>query len=136
MFEEKNFVPENSYNFLFMKDEDLIKIKELGHCIGLHSHSHPTVIEKLSFKEQLNEYNVNIQILSQILKCKKDEIKFMSHPCGSYNKDTLNILNDLGIELGFKQIMTVEKEKNMKKINNSNLEIAREDQSEIIKMMS
>ena len=42
----------------------------------------------------------------------------MSHPCGSYNGDTLKVLKELGIELGFKQIMTVEPEKNGT-INNS-----------------
>ena len=47
-----------------------------------------------------------------------------------------SVLKNLGIELGFKQIMTVEPEKNMKKINNSSLEIAREDHAEIIKMMN
>ena len=36
---------------------------------------------------------------------------------------TLEILKELGIELGFKQIMTIEPEKGMKKINNSFLEI-------------
>ena len=40
-----------------------------------------------------------------------------------------------GIELGFKQIMTVEPEKGMKKINNSPLELARQDHSMIIKQM-
>ena len=65
----------------------------------------------------------------------KDEIKTMSHPSGSYNKSTLKILKDLGIELGFKQIMTKEPEKGMKKVNNSSLEIAREDHADIIKQM-
>ena len=59
----------------------------------------------------------------------------MSHPCGSYNQDTLKILRGLNIELGFKQIMTIESEKGMKKINNSSLEIARQDHSTIIKEM-
>ena len=59
----------------------------------------------------------------------------MSHPSGSYNHDTLKILKNLGIELGFKQIMTIEPEKNMKKINNSFLEIARQEHGIIIKMM-
>ena len=40
----------------------------------------------------------------------------MSHPCGSYNQDTLKILRGLNIELGFKQIMTIESEKGMKKL--------------------
>ena len=45
-------------------------------------------------------------------------------------------LNNLGIKLGFKQIMTVEPEKGMKKINNSSLEIARQDHSGIFKRMN
>ena len=48
---------------------------------------------------------------------------------------TLEILNQLGIKIGFKETMIVEKNKGMKRINNSNLEIARVDHSEIIKRM-
>ena len=40
-----------------------------------------------------------------------------------------------GIELGFKQTMNVEAEKGMKQINNSFLEIAREDHATILKRM-
>ena len=57
----------------------------------------------------------------------------MAHPCGSYNLDTLDILKKLGIELGFKNLMTVETEKGMKKINNSPLEIARQNHSDLLK---
>ena len=60
----------------------------------------------------------------------------MSHPCGSYNKNTLEILTELGIELGFKQIMKIESEKGMTKINNSFLEIARQNHSEIYRRMN
>ena len=60
----------------------------------------------------------------------------MSHPNGSYNDDTLKILQELKIELGFKQIMTIELEKGMKKINNSFLEIGRQDHSEIVIRMN
>ena len=42
----------------------------------------------------------------------------MSHPSGSYNSQTLKILKKLGIIIGFKQIMI--KDRNMKKINNTN----------------
>ena len=52
----------------------------------------------------------------------------MSHPCGSYNSQTLKILKDLEIELGFRNVMNVKD----KKINNSFLEIARQDHSEIM----
>ena len=61
------------------------------------------------------------------------EIKYMSHPCGSYSKTTLNILKKLGLDIGFKEIMNIEKERGMKKINNSNLEIARQDHAIIIR---
>ena len=60
----------------------------------------------------------------------------MSHPCGSYNDETLSILREIGIELGFKEMMAIEKAKGMKKINNSSLEIAREDHAEIFKKMN
>ena len=135
MFKEKNFVPENYYEFLFMSNKNIMEIKKMGHLIGLHSHSHPTLIEKMQQSEQVNEYEKNIDILSQILNCDKKEFKYMSHPCGSYNNSTLNILKKLGVELGFKNVMNIEIEKNMKKINNSFLEIARQDHSKIMKMI-
>ena len=57
----------------------------------------------------------------------------MSHPCGSYNMSTLEILKELGIKMGFKQIMNLEQDKGMKNINNSSLEIARQDHADIMK---
>ncbi len=135
MFKIKKFDYKKYYEILFLNKQHLKKIKELGHLIGLHSHSHPTLFESLTYDEQLNEYKSNISILSKILNIGEGEIKFMSHPCGSYNDNTLKILQDIGIEIGFKQIMSIEKEKGMKKINNSFLEIARQDHSTIIKMM-
>ena len=86
--------------------------------------------------EQQKEYELCLLKISKILNKPKNQIKYMSHPCGSYNNDTLQILNNLGIKLGFKQIMTVEPEKGMKKINNSSLEIARQDHSGIFKRMN
>ena len=108
----------------------------MGHLLGLHSHSHNNLIESLSSKEQQEEYKNNINILSNILNIKKDEIKSMSHPCGSYNDETLKILKNLGIEIGFKESMNIESQRKMKKINNSYLEIAREDHSVIMKMIN
>ena len=49
---------------------------------------------------------------------------------------SLEILKELGIELAFKDSMKIEREKGMKKINNTPLEIAREDHAEIIKRMN
>ena len=136
MFNEKKFNHKAFYKHLFMNKYDLFQLKKLGHSIGLHSHEHPTLMENLSYEEQYKEYRKNMEIFMKILKIDKTEIKTMSHPCGSYNKDTLNILSKLGIELGFKQIMDIEKNRGMKKVNNSFLEIARQDHSKIIKMIN
>ena len=136
IFKQKNFDPKDFYEILFMNKMHLIKIKQLGHLVGLHSHNHSTKIEKLSLTKQTEEYQKNIDILSEVLNCNKEEIKYMSHPCGSYNENTLKVLKNLGIELGFKQVMTIEPEKKMTKINNSALEIARIDHSNVIKAMN
>ena len=122
-------------NHLYINKENLKIIKNDGHIVGLHSHSHPTLIEKLSYEIQAKEYKLNILTLSKILNQKRKDFISMSHPCGSYNENTKKILNKLGIKLGFKQVMSVEKEKNMTKVNNSNLEIARQDHADIMKMI-
>ena len=136
MFKEKQFNHKDFSKKLFFQKNDLQTLNNLGHLIGLHSHNHPTLLEKLNYDEQKNEYEKCLSSISNILKKPKNEIKFMSHPCGSYNNDTLEILKELGIELGFKQIMKIEPEKGMKKINNSFLEIARQNHSEIYKKMN
>ena len=136
MMKEKNFIPQKYHSNLFFNKEDLRKLNSLGHIIGLHSHNHSTLIEKLSYEEQKYQYQKCISSVSEILTKPKNEIKVMSHPCGSYNIDTLEILKELGIQLGFKQIMKIDLEKGMKKINNSPLEIARQNHSEIFKRMN
>ena len=133
IMKEKNFIPSKYYKSLFFDKEDLKKLKSLGHSIGLHSHSHPTLLENLPNNLQKVEYEKCISILANILETSRTEIKFMSHPCGSYNMSTLEILKELGIKMGFKQIMNLEQDKGMKNINNSSLEIARQDHADIMK---
>ena len=136
MMKKKNFEPKKHYSNLFFDKKDLKELDSLGHLMGLHSHNHPNLLESLSYDEQKLEYENCISIISNIIKKPKNLIKSMSHPCGSYNNHTLEILKELGIELGFKQIMTTELEKGMKKINNSFLEIARQNHAEIVKRMN
>ena len=133
MFKEKKFNYKDLLKKLFFQNNDLINLNKLGHLIGLHGHYHNTKLENLSYEEQKKEYENNILSVSNILGKDQNEIKFMAHPCGSYNLDTLDILKKLGIELGFKNLMTVETEKGMKKINNSPLEIARQNHSDLLK---
>ena len=136
MMKEKQFHFKKFYPRLFFNSNDLKKLNSLGHLVGLHSHNHPTLLEKFTYDEQKNEYEQCLSVISKILNKSKNDVKYISHPCGSYNSNTLAILKELGIELGFKQIMTIEPEKGMKKINNSFLEIARQDHTEIFKRMN
>ena len=136
MIKQKKINYRDFYKKLFFQKSDLQNVNNLGHLVGLHSHNHPTLLEKLNYNEQKDEYEKCLSIISKILNKPKNQIKTMSHPCGSYNDDTLEILKELGIELGFKQIMKLETAKKMKKINNSPLEVAREDHSSILKRIN
>ena len=134
LIKKKKFNKKKIKKNLFFNKNDIKKIINEGHIIGLHSHNHPTFIQDLNYNDQKREYTKNLIILKKLFpKIKK--INCMAHPCGSYNTETLNILNRLKIKVGFKQIMKIENEKKMKKINNSNLEIAREDAVNIINRM-
>jgi len=132
MFKEKNFHPKKYLKRLFITKNDLIKINSLGHQIGLHSYSHPTILDKLPFKKQYMEYKKNLTVLSEILKIKKNNIKTMSHPSGRYNKNTLKALKLNGIEIGFKN--TMDESKIIKNKDNL-LEIPRENHSIILSKM-
>ncbi len=132
IMKKKNFIPQNFYKNLFFDKIDLLKLNSLGHQIGLHSHNHPTLLESLPLEDQEKEYKQCQQIIANILKINKNQIKCMSHPCGSYNVKTLNLLKKLGLEMGFKQIMKYESHRGMTKVNNSSLEIARQDHADIM----
>jgi len=112
------------HNNLWMSTTEIKKLKNDGHVIGLHSHNHPTKMGEKSYKYQESNYIKNKLILENITK---DNIICMSHPCNSYNKDTLNILKKIDIKLGFRA--------NLVEGFNSELEIPRLDHSEILKFL-
>ena len=131
MMNKKKFdVNKIKKNLVFSK-EDIKLLLNNNHAVGLHSHSHPMLLEKLSYEEQYDEYSKNLSILNDLVSSSFSKINSMSHPCGSYNENTKKILENLNIQIGFKQIMTPDK--GMMKINNSKFEIAREDHSNIMR---
>ena len=98
MMKDRNFDPQGIRDKLFMKSQHLIELTQAGHIVGLHSHSHPVQMHKLSVKEQQREYRENAHFLQETLGSKPES---MSHPMGRYDSATLRILTDLGIKLGF-----------------------------------
>ena len=92
MMKDKKFNYLKVNNRIFFSKKDLVRLNKLGHIVGIHSHSHPTVINNLSYRSQKYEYSKCLQIVSKILKSSKSKIYSMSHPCGNFNKNTLKIL--------------------------------------------
>lgn len=109
---------------LWMSTIELQKLKNDGHIIGLHSHTHPTKMSEKSYKFQYSNYQENKLILENIIN---ENIITMSHPCNSYNNYTLEILKKLDIKLGFRA--------NLVEGYNSEYEIPRIDHSEILKLL-
>ena len=126
LYRIKKFDPKKILKFLYLTPPDIKKIKKAGHIIGLHSHTHPMNLQKLSFFEQNIEYKKNLSFLKKILKCNSKYINSISHPCGSYNRTTLKILKKLKIKIGFTN--SIHKKK-------TNLEIPRQNHKYIIDEM-
>ena len=122
-----NFNIDEVVSQLWMTNQHLSELFGDGHTIGLHSYTHPTLIEQLTFKQQQIEFEKNLCHLESIVG--SNNIYSMSHPCGSYNEDTLSILKGMGIRIGFRSNISVKEIK-------STLEIPREDHANILKAMA
>ena len=117
------------YKNTWLNKNDLISLNKKGHMVGMHSFSHPYRMSSLITKKQKMEYAKNFHYLRVLLKKKPIA---MSHPLDSYNKNTLKILKNLGILCGFRSHSKTSKGL---KINHSNLEMAREDPVNILKLI-
>lgn len=109
---------------LWMNAGQLRTLHRDGHVVGLHSHTHPTTLANMSGEQQQREYADNQRILTDILHSRPST---MSHPCNSYSNETLDILDGLGIDLGFRS--------NMRDGFSSPLEHPREDHAMIVKRL-
>ena len=128
--EKKKFNTNKNIDNIFLTKENIKKIDKLNHSIGLHSHSHPTKLNKLNYSQQFIEYHMNKKKLEKIIG--KNKIFSMSHPCDSYNKYTFSILKKLDIQIGFTASMI---DKKINKSVNSKFEIDREDHANIKRML-
>jgi peptidoglycan/xylan/chitin deacetylase (PgdA/CDA1 family) len=107
---------------LWMDDACLKELAQEGHVIGLHSYSHPTLLEALPALQQRAEYERNAAHLSAVTGQKPVTV---SHPCNSYSGATLSILDDMGVQLGFRA--------NMAKRDYSLLELPRIDHAVLVR---
>lgn len=119
------FNQESASKNLWMSNKNIQELHKNGHVVGLHSYSHPTTLHRLTKQQQEDEYVKNFDHLSSLLKTKPIA---MSHPCGNYNEDTLDILNRLGLRIGFRSNNSITH-------INSSLEIPRNDHANIYNEM-
>ncbi len=108
---------------LWMDASHVAGLAAAGHVVGLHSHTHPTQMERLDREQQAAEYTTNHRVLSEVCGIAP---RTMSHPCGSYGLATLDILRSLGIVLGFRSSLSVGP-------HGSPLEIPREDHANLMR---
>ena len=83
----------------FTTEGQIESLSSNEHIIGLHSHTHPTRMEEYSYAEQKTEYELNLKWIARLIGQKPVT---MAHPCNSYNDNTIKILDELGIQLGFR----------------------------------
>ncbi len=122
---KNNFSPNEILDYLWMSEDDVRDIAKSGHLVGLHSYSHPTKMSKLSYDDQLYQYSENYKHLTSIV----GDVVSMSHPGGDYNDDTIKILGEIGIEIGFRSNIS---ETTIK----SKFEVPREDHANIYRAMT
>jgi len=98
LMKKKGFNYKLAKKKLFMTRSDLKNLIKYKQVIGLHSTTHSVNLSNLSYKDQMEEYKDNMNFIKQFVKSKPIS---MSHPFGRYNKNTLKILNNIGVKIGF-----------------------------------
>lgn len=109
-------------DLLWLDNDCLRKLAAGGHAIGLHSYSHPTLLEKLPLPEQRVQYERNFNHIQKTIGAAPTSV---SHPGNSYLPETLPILRDLGITVGFRA--------DMSKTDFSRLELPRMDHALLVR---
>lgn len=99
MMRQNGFSADGLEKRLWMDDTCLRELSARGQTIGLHSHTHPTQMARLSKSAQEEEYKTNLETLEKILGTRPSCV---SHPCNSYNQDTLDLLREMAITIGFR----------------------------------
>ncbi len=123
MMQKKGYNSKSRKEFLWMKEKEIIALEKQGHLIGLHSHTHPTSFDNMSFKRKFDEFKTNYDVLEGVLTRKPIAV---AYPCGNFDKEIEDIMFTIGISVGFKA--SPEKGKGM-------LDLARLNHTEIVKKM-
>ena len=111
---------------LWLEDEHLALLARAGHWIGLHSYDHPFDITRLSEADQRMQYLRNQDHIRSITG---KPARSVAHPHNAYDKRTLAVLTDMGIQCGFRADML---QPGPRGRNPNVLELPRQDASIIV----
>jgi len=78
----------------FLSKEQIIELRNMGHLIGSHSHTHPSIFSSLSNVELNDEWRRSKDILESILN---EDINTASIPGGFYSKSVASAASQIGI---------------------------------------
>ncbi|CAA7622587.1 conserved hypothetical protein [Magnetospirillum sp. LM-5] len=121
LVEQAGLRAEELRHLLWMEDSHLKALDDHGHILGLHSYTHFTTLGEMSYDEQKREYLANRRHLMALTG---HAPLAMAHPCNSYNQDTVAILEELGVKIGFRS--------NMERRPSSRFELPRQDHALIM----
>lgn len=127
LFKTKNFSTKKFLKKLYLSENHVKTLSKSGHKIGAHSHMHYTNMASQSYDIQLKDYKKSLKILSKIID---NNIDCISHPCGSYNNNTVKVLKMLNVKYGFDSYLN-----NKENLNYYNYIIPRQDHANIFRKM-
>ena len=85
---------------LYLNIQDLKIMKKMGMSFGSHGNSHKW-LDTLNFKEQKEEIEQSFISLKKMNLISVDEPRAMCYPFGGYDLNTIKLMNNLKIDLGF-----------------------------------
>lgn len=109
---------------LWMSADHVRDLHRAGHAIGLHSHTHPSRLHRLSPQQQREEYTTNFRVVRQITGVAPAAA---AHPYNSYSPYTLSILRQLGISVAFRS--------NATRAEGCQYELPREDHVDLLRAL-
>ena len=89
---------QNIFDRLFFSESDLKKIRNAGHLIGGHSHSHPFDMRVLAEDEVVNELRTSKRKLEAVLS---QDVNMFAYPNGYYDDNLISIAKREGVVNAF-----------------------------------
>jgi peptidoglycan/xylan/chitin deacetylase (PgdA/CDA1 family) len=98
LFAARGYTLDQARRDLWINEGHVRQLAADGHVVGLHSYSHPTNLAGLAPSVQGEEYASNAAHLKSLTGVAPITV---AHPVNSYTDDTLRVLSDLGVRIGF-----------------------------------